>query len=104
MKGDGKKNIVSSAIQYGNDSTSKKDTKPAKCHTMFTSIENVQDLLLDDLGRFIPTEDVCKVCRQPFTMEQKVGLLNAAMEKQRESNLGFNPKKKNIVVENSSQG
>ena len=53
------------------------------CHKKFTTVEHAQALLIDDYGRFLPAEDVCKVCRQPFTHEQKVALLTAAMEKQR---------------------
>lgn len=42
---------------------------------------------MDEKGRMVPTEDVCRVCKEPFSMEQKVALLNAAMEKQKENDL-----------------
>ena len=57
------------------------DGNKKSCHTKFTSVENATNLLVDDHGRFIPTDDVCKMCKQPFTMDQKMALLTAAMEK-----------------------
>ena len=39
------------------------DMLNGECHTVFTTVENAHKLLLDDQGRFIPTEDICKVCR-----------------------------------------
>jgi len=49
------------------------------CHTVFTSIEQATSLLCDERGNLIPSEDVCRVCREPFTINQKIALFNAIM-------------------------
>ena len=37
----------------------------------------------DEHGRFMPAEDICRICKEPFTMKQKVALLEAIMSKQK---------------------
>ena len=84
------------------------DVLNGECHTVFTTVENAHKLLLDDQGRFIPTEDICKVCRQPFTIDQKIALLHTLQQKQKEESLKasgyYNAKNKNLYVRDTSQG
>ena len=91
----------------GKSIASKKYTQIKKhCHYQFTTVGEAHEVLLDENGRFIPTTDICKVCREPFTIEQKISLLKILMEKQKFSDVGyFNGSfKKNIYLQNTSQG
>ena len=63
--------------------------KQRHCHYQFTTVSDAHEVLLDEYGRFIPTTDICKECRQPFTIEQKISLLKILMEKQKDQDVGY---------------
>ena len=67
------------------------------CHKQFKSIDQAAALLMDESGQMHPLEDICRICKEPFTMEQKLALLNAAMEKQKENETGKSGNSKPFV-------
>ena len=84
VKGDGLNQIIDKNYARGGSQLNRQENSDSKrsrsgsavhqinlgaCHTRFTTVEDAQNLLTDDKGRFIPTEDICKVCQKPFTME-----------------------------------